>query len=105
MYLLYDTNLASDWPYLLGVVVIIVGLVLYYQKAKTDQIELKKAEHDAYSHVVNDSNYNINREGMDGHRDQDLSKEEAKQAIDTLKETGQIPTQGEFNELKKDLEK
>ena len=103
MFLLYDTSLAADWPYLLVILGIIVGLVLYYQKAKKDQIELKKKEHDAYSHTVNDSNYNINREGMDGHRSEGLSKEEAERAVEELKATGQMPPREEFEDLQKDL--
>ena len=105
MYLLYDTNLAEDWPWLLLIVAIIAGLVLYYRHNVRAQRELKAAEHDAYSHVVNDSNYNIAREGIDGHRDENLSKEEAKRAVETLKETNQVPSQEEFNELNKDLKK
>ncbi len=105
MYLLYDTSLAADWPYLLAILVIIGGVVLYYQKAKKDQIELKEAEHDAYSHTVNDSNYNIDREGIDGHRAKNLSKDEAKRAVDQLKATGQVPSREEFQDLKKDLDR
>jgi len=97
--------MAGDWPIILGIVVVIAGLVLYYIKNKNDQDKLKAAEHDAYSHVVNDSNYNISREGIDGHRDEGLSKEEAQRAVETLKETNEVPSQEEFDELNKDLKK
>ena len=105
MYLLYDSNLAEDWPWLLLIVAIIAGLVLYWRYNVGKQRELQAAEHDAYSHVVNDSNYNINREGIDGHRDQGLSKQDAKKAVETLKETNQVPSREEFNEINKDLKK
>lgn len=100
---MFNNEILPSWAVLLIVVLIIAGLVLYYNKAKKDQVELKKAEHDAYSHTVNDSNYNINREGIDGHRSEGLSKEEAKRQVDTLKETNQVPSRDEFNDLQKDL--
>ena len=102
---MFNNEVIPSWVVLIIVVLIIAGLILYYMKNKKDQIELKKKEHDAYSHVVNDSNYNINREGIDGHRDQNMSKAEAERAVETLKETNQIPSQEEFNEINKDLKK
>ena len=101
----YANNPIADWPYLLILVVVIAAGVLYYRHVKKEQMAREKAEHDAYSHTVNDSNYNINREGMDGHRDQGLSREEAKAQIETLKDANQIPTRDEFGELNKDLKK
>ena len=103
MYLLFDTSLAEDWPYLLVILAIVVGVVLYYNKAKKDQVELKEAEHDAYSHVVNDSSYNIDHEGIDGHRSEHLSKDEAQQTIDQMKQNGEIPSREEYQDLKDDL--
>lgn len=103
MFLQAANSMAGDWPIILGIVVVITGLILYYLKVKKDQAKLNAAEHNAYSHTVNDSNYNINREGVDGHRDKDLSKKEAERAVETLKETNEIPSQAEFNEIKKDL--
>ena len=100
---MFNNEVFPSWVILLIVVLIIAGLVLYYNKAKKDQVELKKKEHDAYSHVVNDSNYNINREGIDGHRAEGLSKEEAERQVETLKDTNQIPSREEFNDLKKDI--
>lgn len=102
---MFNNEVLPSWAVLLIVVLIIAGLVLYYNKVKKDQVELKKKEHDAYSHVVNDSNYNINREGIDGHRSEGLSKEEAQHQVQTLKETNQIPSREEFNDLQKDLKK
>ena len=103
--IMFNNEVLPSWAVLLIVVLIIAGLVLYYNKVKKDQVELKKKEHDAYSHVVNDSNYNINREGIDGHRSEGLSKEEAQHQVQTLKETNQIPSREEFNDLQKDLKK
>ncbi|OAV45254.1 hypothetical protein [Lewinella sp. 4G2] len=105
MYLLYDTNLAADWPYLLGIAVILLGMVLYYLKVKREQAERAAAQHDPRSHVVNDSNYNIAREGMDGHRTEEMSPTEARNAVSTLKETEQVPTRAEYNAIKDDLSK
>ena len=105
MYLLYDTNLAQDWPWLLLIIAIMAGLVLYWRHNVAAQRELKAAEHDAYSHTVNDSNYNIAREGIDGHRDKGMDSREAERAVDTLKDTNQIPSREEFREIKKDMKK
>ena len=102
---IFDEGVLPSWAILLIVLAIIAGLVLYYNKAKTDQIKRAEKEKDAYSHVVNDSNYNIDRSGMDGHRDEGLNKAEAQRAVETLKETNEVPTQEEFNEINKDLNK
>ena len=103
MFLQSEPVFASDWPFLIVAAIVILAGFLYYQKVKKDQAELKAAEHDPRSHVVNDTNYNIAREGIDGHRNEGLSKAEAKRAVETLKETEQVPSREEFEELSKDL--
>ena len=98
--LLQSNELTQDIMYLLPVVAVLAAiffLTRYYQRRQVDhQEELK----DPRSNVVNDSNYNINREGMDGHRTDTGSPADTKAGIKTLKETNEIPTDKEFYDLK-----
>ncbi|TXF88427.1 hypothetical protein FUA23_14930 [Neolewinella aurantiaca] len=103
--LLQSNELAEDAYWLAGAAVIILIAALYFRKILADRAKRKEILHDPRSHVVNDSNYNINREGIDGHRDQALNANEARQAVETLKETEEIPSREEFTELRKDMDK
>jgi hypothetical protein len=91
--------------WMLGALIVLVITFLLTRKAQKDQRshqqELK--DNDPYQKVVNDSSYNINREGIDGHRDENLSAEEARRAVDDLEQTEQLPSEEEFNELRKDM--
>lgn len=104
LFLIEDTAFGNLW-WVIGGAVVLIAMILYYNKVKKDQAELQAAEHDAYSHVVNDSNYNINREGVDGHRTENMNRTEAKEALDDFKETREMPTDSEFHEIQRDLKK
>lgn len=93
----------QDLYWIAGAAVVLVVAYFYYRKILADRAERAAINHDPRSHVVNDSNYNIAHEGIDGHRDQDLNKAGAEEVIDKLKETGTIPSREEFNALRKDL--
>lgn len=98
--LLQSNELAQDITYLIPVIAVLVAiffLTRYYQRR---QVEHQEDLKDPRNNVVNDSNYNINREGIDGHRTDVTSPEEAKKAIETLKKTGEMPTDEEFHDLK-----
>lgn len=88
-----------------GAAVVLIAAYFYYLKLVKDQRERKAKEHDARSHVVNDSNYNIAREGIDGHRDEGLNEAEAKETLDKLKQSGDMPSREEFHKLRDDIKK
>ena len=93
----------GNFGWLIGGLVVLVAAVFYYRKVKKDQLELEAAEHDAYSHVVNDSNYNIAREGIDNHRTEGLNKAEAREAVEEFKENPEIPSREEYHAVKEGL--
>ena len=92
--------------YILGAAIVLAIFYFFLKQQSKRQEEIKAEEHDARSHVVNDSNYNINREGIDGHRDSGLSKKEAEQTVRDFKQgvDRDMPSQEEFNEIRKDLD-
>ena len=100
---LQSTSVFGNLGYLIGGLVVLIAAVLYYRKVKKDQLELEAAEHDAYSHVVNDSNYNIAREGIDNHRTEGLNKAEAREAVEEFKENPEIPSREEYHAVKEGL--
>jgi hypothetical protein len=104
--LLLQTNeLAQDAYWLAGAAVVLLLAALYFRKILADRKERDAIQHDPRSHVVNETNYNIAREGVDEHRDQDLNASEAKTVIENLKATDQIPSSKEFHKLQRDLNK
>lgn len=98
-----ETGFGPEPIYLIGITLLLIAAYFYWRKLVKDQKERKAKQHDPRSHVVNDSNYNIAREGIDGHRDQGLNKAEAKETIEKLKESGDMPSRDEFNNLREDL--
>jgi hypothetical protein len=93
--------IVNDLYYLAGAAVVIVIAALYFRKILADREKRKAILHDPRSHIVNDSNYNIAREGIDGHRTDGLNAEQARKAVDRLKETGETPSREEFDKLRK----
>lgn len=91
--------------FLLIVTLFLVGMYFYWRKLVADQKDRKAQAHDPRAHIVNDSNYNIAQEGIDGHRTGEMNAEEAQEVIEKLKASDYVPTRKEFQELRKDLKK
>ena len=84
--------------------IIVLALVWYITRRQQSKEASKHAKtSDPYQNVVNDSSYNIDREGIDGHRADGLSKDEARRQTDTYRETNELPSEEEFRDLQKDL--
>ncbi len=98
-------ELSQDVPYLLLGAIIIVLAALYYQKILRDRREREIKNHDPRAYTVNDSNYNINRQGIDGHRTATTSEEGAATIVRSFEATGEIPSDKEFHELREELKK
>lgn len=99
-----NTGFGPDPLYLIVITLLLIVAYFYWRKLVKDQKARKAREHDARSHIVNDSNYNIAREGIDGHRDQGLSKAEAEEVARKLKASGDLPTNKEFYKLREHLD-
>lgn len=103
MYL--QSGFSDDLWYMLGAL-IVLGIVFWAtKKAQNTQRARELGKNDPYQEVVNDSSYNINQEGIDGHRDQGMTKEEAERTAENMHDTGHVPSDEEFHELRKDIKK
>lgn len=102
---LQSNELNEDIWWIIGAL-IVLGIVFYLTKrAQYTQKAKQVKTNDPRQNVVNDSSYNPAQEGIDGHRDQGLSAEEARKAAEEMKDKGDIPSEDEFFELKKDMKK
>lgn len=90
-----------------GAAIVLIACYFYLKKMSIEQAELKAKEHDSRSHVVNDSNYNIAREGVDGHRTEELTTAEAKEAAEDFRtgSEGDTPSREEYRDIKRTLGK
>ncbi|MEL7159291.1 MAG: hypothetical protein AAFN92_00925 [Bacteroidota bacterium] len=102
---LQSNELAQDAYWIAGAVIVLLLAILYYRKVKRDQMKRMAENHDPRSHVVNDTNYNINREGVDGHRTDGMDTSEANTVVEGMRATDTIPTDKEFRALREDLRK
>ena len=85
---------------------IVLGIVFFLTKrAQYTQRAKNVKTNDPRHNVVNDSSYNISQEGIDGHRDEHLSSDEARKAAEQMKDTGHIPSDDEFFKLREDMKK
>ncbi|MCP9235043.1 hypothetical protein [Lewinella sp. JB7] len=85
---------------------IVLGIVYWAtRKAQNTQRAKHLKTNDPYQNVVNDTSYNINQEGIDGHRDEGMTAQEAQRTVDGMHETGHVPSEEEFHELRKDMKK
>ena len=92
--------------YIAGALIVLVAFYFYTKKLAIEQKEREIQEHDARSHVVNDSSYNIDHEGIDGHRTEGLTKAEAQEAVEDFKNSdGPMPSREEFHAVREDLNK
>ncbi len=100
---LQSNELSEDIWWILGAL-IVLGIVFYLTKrAQFTQRAKHLHTADPRQNVVNDTSYNINEESVDDGGNHDLSSEEAHRAVDDMKETGHIPSEEEFHELRKDM--
>jgi|AntRauTorckE5430_2_1112549.scaffolds.fasta_scaffold00703_10 hypothetical protein len=98
-----DTGFGANPIFLIVVTLFLIAAYFYWRKLVKEQSARKAKEHDARSHIVNDSNYNIAREGIDGHRTQELNEAEAKEVLEKLKASDDMPSREEFHQLREDL--
>lgn len=102
---LQSNELNEDVWWIIGAL-IVLGIVFYLTKKFQYTQKAKHVQtNDPRQNVVNDSSYNPAQEGIDGHRDQGLSAEEATKAANQMRDEGHIPSDDEFFELKKDMKK
>lgn len=102
---LQSNELNEDIWWILGAL-IVLGIIFFLTKRAQYKQRAKHVKtNDPRQNVVNDSSYNISQGGIDGHRDEDLSADEARKAAEQMKETGHIPSDEEFFKLREDMKK
>lgn len=105
MLYLQAEGLGDNLWWVLGAAIVLVIVYFITRKAEADQDKRDTTTNDPYQNVVNDSSYNINQEGIDGHRDEGATAAEARRAPEQMDESGHIPSDEEFHELRKDMKK
>lgn len=95
----------TDLYWILGAGIVLIICYVYWIKLRRAQERREDQNKDLRSQIINKTNYNIHRDGIDGHRTASRSREEAKKLVDSLKKTDTIPTSQEFHELRNDLRK
>ncbi len=102
---LQSNELSEDVWWILGAL-IVLGIVFFLTK-RAQYTQRAKHLHNAdpRQNVVNDTSYNINEESVDDGGKHDLSPDEARRAVDGMRESGHIPSEEEFHELRKDMKK
>lgn len=103
IYLQAETPYANLW-WVLGALIVLAIVFFLTRKAQHKQAAREIKTADPRHNVVNDSSYNIAQEGIDGHRDEGLSAEEAKRAAEQMKENGHVASEEEFYKLRKDMD-
>lgn len=100
---LQSNELTEDVWWILGALIALAIVFYLTKKAQYKQRADRLGMRDPRQNVVNDSSYNINQEGIDGHRTEGLSEKEAQQAVKDMRQSGELPNREEFNDLRKDL--
>lgn len=96
---------SGDLYWILGAL-IVLGIVFYMTKrAQYTQRAKHLKNSDPRQEVVNDTSYNINQEGIDGHRSEGMTAAEARRTTENMKESGHIPSDEEYHDLKDDTKK
>ena len=99
--LLQSNELAEDVWWIVGAAIVLAIVFFLTKKAQYTQRNKNIDRRDGYDKAINKTNYNVSQEGIDGHRTEDLSPEEAREVAKKMRETGQQPTEEEFHDLRK----
>ncbi len=106
MSLYLQTNeLTEDVWWIVGALIVLAVVFFLTKRAQYTQRAKEVRTNDPRKDVINDSSYNINQEGIDGHRSEGMDKQQAERTIENMKETGHIASAEEFEDLNDDLRK
>ena len=100
---LQSNELSEDVWWILGALIVLAVVFYMTKRAQYTQAAKSAKTADPRQNVVNDSNYNINQEGIDGHRSEGMNADEARRTAEEMKESGHIPTDEEFHDLRDDM--
>ena len=103
--LLQSNELSEDVWWIIGALIVLAVVFYMTKRAQYTQAAKRAKTADPRQNVVNDTSYNINQDGIDGHRSEGLDPEEARRAAEEMKESGQIPSDEEFHDLRDEMKK
>ncbi len=102
---LQSNGLTDDLWWILGALIVLAIVFYMTKRAQYTQRSKEIKTADPRHNVVNDSSYNINQEGIDGHRSDGMTEQEAEQTTENIKKTGHVPSDEEFHDLRDDMKK
>ncbi|PPK86707.1 hypothetical protein CLV84_3643 [Neolewinella xylanilytica] len=102
---LQSPGLTDDLWWILGALVVLAAVFYMTRRAQNTERAKHLKTNDPFQNVVNDSSYNINQEGIDGHRAEGMTKAEAEKTAEDMKRSGNIPSDEEFHDLRDDMKK
>ena len=103
--LLQSNELSEDVWWILGALIVLAVVFYLTKRAQYTQAAKRAKSADPRQNVVNDSSYNINQDGIDGHRSEGLSAEQASRAPEEMKDSGHLPSDEEFHNLRDDMKR
>lgn len=105
LFLQAANELSEDIYWVLGAVIVVLICYFYWLRMNKSQRQRRERLQGPREDILNQSNYNISRTGIDDHRTENMSAEEAKNLVDGMKSEGDIPTDEEFHRLRRSLRK
>ncbi|MGB3798661.1 MAG: hypothetical protein WA952_02535 [Lewinella sp.] len=102
---LQSPGLTDDLWWILGALIVLAAVFYMTKRAQYTQRAKEVKNADPRQNVVNDSSYNDKQEGIDGHRSEGLTKDQAERTAENMKETGHIASDEEFHDLRDDMKK
>jgi hypothetical protein len=96
---LQSNELSEDVWWVIGAAIVL--LTVYFLSRKFRREQKTRDDLPPRTRIVNDSNYNINNTGVEDKKLEQLSPQEAQEVIDKMKSSDYIPTDEEFNELRR----
>lgn len=102
---LQSNELLTDVWWLLGFGILVIALLLTLRHFRARQVIRRKKRHDPRAANINETNYNINRAGIEEHRTAAKTEAEAQKALEALREAEELPSNEEFAALRRELKK
>ncbi|WP_157975927.1 hypothetical protein [Lewinella sp. IMCC34191] len=102
---LQSNGYMDDLWWIIGALIVLVVVFYMTRRAQYTQRAETVKNADPRQNVVNDSSYNDKQDGIDGHRSEGFTAEQAERTVDDMEENGHIPSDEEFHDLRDDMKK
>ena len=102
---LQSNELSEDVWWIVGALIVLAVVFYLTKRAQNTQAAKSAKNADPRQNVVNDTSYNINQDGIDGHRSEGMTEQQAERTIEGMEESGHIASNEEFRDLNDDIKK